>query len=1226
MMRARYHDQETDEYSSGPWTNEVTQRIRNAPPAAPTGLTASEVSDSSVTLSWTAPSNSGITGYRVMRGLTAAKQNVLVNNTGSTETGYADSDVQAGTEYHYSVRAINDAGVGPASNTMAVTTNDGQTIGTRAVGTVSFSPTQPDMGIPITASVTDADTPVTAEMWQWSKSDTASGTYTDITGATSATYRPAEADLEKFLKASVTYTDSQAAGNTSSAVTSSAVQVRDTILVDNLSNVEIARGNPGLSQGLTTGGHPEGYKISGVTISTQSSQSSLVVKIFSSSSNANHPSSAPASELYELTYRSKSGSNHQTWDLQTGTRLDPNTAYHVVLLPANGRSRITCLGPDSAASSGATDWSLISTIRSTTATGGDQSLLISGTCSLRIRGEAAKDGPHITDLSYSSEPTQPPTYDTSDTIKVEATFSEAVTVSTTNPPMLPLKIGSNTRSATYLATDSTTTKLVFSYAVVAGDQDNDGITIEQNTLTGGITRHNSTVVADLDHNADSNNPDRLVNAAPTVTKVELTSSPVAPNWYTTGETIEVTVTFSIPITVTGDPVFRFALDGVDTPTVYTASASEPNTMVFHYTVIATDEDTNGIWLGDQSRTFQLDSNDSIKDALRTTGEKDAVLTHGALSTQGSHRISPMPRLSLRVTSDPRSGSGSDTYGLGEMIEFTATFNQDITVTGDPQHAFSLLDDGRDSTNERRVADYQASLSGTRTAVFTYTVVATDSDDNGIFLWGHGGGNTSFDLDSNDTIQNSANADAVLDYARHGTQSGHKVDGSLTPPSVPSFPDEDSDEVILASSYTGNLVHSNSSAGFTKMRTHFTTGDNEHGYRLTKVTHSIRFTSTSATAHIGATVNEDNAGELGTQLYAFPDETFLATNANAQTMTHTGYLFLKPNKKYWIVISKKAGTTTETLLGKARDEDLPTAQPEWTLAASSATLLNEDWTDLDKVLQIRLEGIVRTSTILISNYTGAYNPGTESRLLSRNATPFTTGNSELGYLLTKVTHRMRLETTRTGIISAEVSPDINGEPGASLYEFPQQTITNTTIEAVTHVGEILLEPNRKYWIVVRRISHPSERIQLYYKTSDDVDTGQPGWILSTTSSHSSGLDWETLPSLFSLRLEGFVLAPTTDEPDSRDFPMDASTPRPLADRHDLDRHPGQRRRQRERSRAYEESTPGRPAQDRGADARQLLPGPGMVRHIEGRFGNRSPRRSHRPPILSLRHRTRLVVTP
>ena len=121
MMRARYQNEETQEYTSGPWTDEVTQRIRNnAPPAAPTGLNAAEVSDSSVTLSWTAPNSSGITGYRVLRGLTAAKQDVLVNDTGSTGTEYVDRNVEVGTGYHYSVRAINDGGVGPASNTIAV--------------------------------------------------------------------------------------------------------------------------------------------------------------------------------------------------------------------------------------------------------------------------------------------------------------------------------------------------------------------------------------------------------------------------------------------------------------------------------------------------------------------------------------------------------------------------------------------------------------------------------------------------------------------------------------------------------------------------------------------------------------------------------------------------------------------------------------------------------------------------------------------------------------------------------------------------------------------------------------------------------------------------------------------------------------------------------------------------------------------------------------------------
>ena len=791
IMRARYED------SSGPWSDEATQRIHNSPPAAPTGLNAAEVSDSSITLSWTAPSSAAITSYRVLRGLTAAKQDVLENDTGNTETRYVDSDVQAGTEYHYSVRAINDAGVSPSSNSIAVTAGDDQTIVVRQgnVGTVTFSPTQPDLGIPITASVTDADTPVTEETWQWSKSDTATGNFTNITDATNATYRPAEGDLEKFLKASVSYTDSQAAGNTSSAVTD-AVQVVDRILVSNLGLplTHETYGSPGITQAFRPGGHPNGYKLSHIIVETRTTVGNLVVKIFTSTTPAREFDKSADEELYPLTHRSGTA-NWKTYDFPAGARMDPNKTYHLALLPQSGAAT-TCLTTSDTTeeSPSAQDWTIIHQVLRTNAAGQSTATAFeNSSCKFRLFGHAAKDEPHITDLSYSTEPTQTRTYDTGDTIKVAATFSEAVTVSTTNPPTLPLKIGSETRTATYVSSESTTTNLVFSYTVLAADQDNDGITIEQNALTGGITRQNSTVAADLDHAADNNNTDRLVNAVPTVTEVRITSTPVAPNWYTTGETIEVTVTFGIPITVTGDPVFRFALSipgmtaNEDRSATYTASASAPNNMVFRYTVLATDDDSNGIWLGELNRTFLLDADDSIKDGIRTTDNKDAVLTHQKLGQQGGHRVSPLPRLaSLRVTSDPRSGSSSDTYGVGEMIEFTATFNQDITVTGDPQHAFSLLDDGGNTATERRVADYQASLSGTRTAVFTYTVVAADSDDNGIFLWGHSAGGTTFVLDVDDTIQNSANADAVLDYPRHRTQSGHKVDGSLTPPITSPF--------------------------------------------------------------------------------------------------------------------------------------------------------------------------------------------------------------------------------------------------------------------------------------------------------------------------------------------------------------------------------------------------------------------------------------------------------
>ena len=80
------------------------------------------------------------------------------------------------------------------------------------------------------------------------------------------------------------------------------------------------------------------------------------------------------------------------------------------------------------------------------------------------------------------------------------------------------------------------------------------------------------------------------------------------------------------------------------------------------------------------------------------------------------------------------------------------------------------------------------------------------------------------------------------------------------------------------------------------------------------------------------------------------------------------------------------------------------------------------------------------------------------------------------------------------------------------------------------------------------------------------------------------------------MEGAVIEPSTDEPDNRDFPMDASTPGllrigttstgtmdPVDDNLDAPEHTKRVPR-------------GDLFQNRGADTRQLLPGPSLVRHI------------------------------
>ena len=76
----------------------------------------------------------------------------------------------------------------------------------------------------VTATLSDPDGSVSNVTWQWSTSDSVTGTFSDISEATTDKYTPTASDATKYLKATATYTDSRGSGKTASF--DSAIHVR----------------------------------------------------------------------------------------------------------------------------------------------------------------------------------------------------------------------------------------------------------------------------------------------------------------------------------------------------------------------------------------------------------------------------------------------------------------------------------------------------------------------------------------------------------------------------------------------------------------------------------------------------------------------------------------------------------------------------------------------------------------------------------------------------------------------------------------------------------------------------------------------------------------------------------------------------------------------------------------------------------------------------------------
>ncbi len=143
---------------------------------------------------------------------------------------------------------------------------------------------------------------------------------------------------------------------------------------------------------------------------------------------------------------------------------------------------------------------------------------------------------------------------------------------------------------------------------------------------------------------------------------------------------------------------------------------------------------------------------------------------GAFTDQAVTNNTPLGVTAVAVTSRP--GTATDTYRLGETIKFTVTFSRAVEASTDRPHLEFLLGE------TVRQAVYESG-SATAGLVFAYTVAASDSDDDGVWI-----GNRAVRLDSGEYVRGVDPMDAaMLTHATIGTQHRHKVNGSLMLPTA-----------------------------------------------------------------------------------------------------------------------------------------------------------------------------------------------------------------------------------------------------------------------------------------------------------------------------------------------------------------------------------------------------------------------------------------------------------
>ena len=250
-------------------------------------------------------------------------------------------------------------------------------------------------------------------------------------------------------------------------------------------------------------------------------------------------------------------------------------------------------------------------------------------------------------------------------------------------------------------------QLLFTYTIQAGENTDNGVRIDAGALSlnGGSISDIAGNALNLAGNAqfpaasvvatDNGNfkIDTRIPATPPTLALALDSGFSATDGLTNNATINVTGLESQPIAAT----WMYQVDGGSSWATGTGASFTARSGTHSYRVVQVDEAGN-------------------------TSEASAVSVYTLDTTVPT--VSSVA-LTTFTDNDPLSPATPKVLGVGDVVTATVTMSEAVTVTGTPQLALLV-------GSTTRAASYVAG-SGTNSLTFTYVVVASDTDSDGISI-------------------------------------------------------------------------------------------------------------------------------------------------------------------------------------------------------------------------------------------------------------------------------------------------------------------------------------------------------------------------------------------------------------------------------------------------------------------------------------------------------------